>query len=214
MATPFSSMRLAVACTLTAAMLAACGGSQMSGSSLGTAPQAAGASNSQHSTILPADHGGGCGGDTRGGFGPNDGRGCCGDGGDSRQGGLGPNHEGHGCCRGDGDSRQGGNGLRSNDDEGGHCGSSSISVRPRHVYFTPSYPGPVTVTVKTRQQGTVTEFDTCGGASGIATVTQGSGNQWTVTAGAQQGSCKALFVLKNGSGHKIGQAVLHITNFL
>src|SRR5690348_11163462 len=99
MATPFTSIRLAFACILTAAMLAACGGSQMSGSSLGTTPQA-GARNSQHSTILPADHGGGCGGDARGGFGPNDG--------------------GHGCCRGDGDSRQGGNGLRSNDDEGGH----------------------------------------------------------------------------------------------
>jgi hypothetical protein len=71
------------------------------------------------------------------------------------------------------------------------------------------------VTVNTRQQGTVSEVDTCGGASGIATIVQqGTSDQWTVTAGAQTGSCKALFILKNTSGQKIGRAVLHITNFI
>lgn len=191
MATPFTLMRFAVSGMLAAAMLAACGGSQMAGSSVGTTSQAAGAPTSQHSTILPAD-GGGCGGDTHGGFGPNDG--------------------GHGCCGGDGGSWQRGNGLQPNDGGGDHC--RNISVKPRRVFFTVSNPGPVTVTVTTQQQGTVTETDTCGGASGIATVTQGTGDQWTVTAGAQQGSCKALFILANTSGQKIGQAVLHITNFL
>jgi len=172
-------MRLVVSCMLAAAMLAAGGGSQMSGSSMGTTPQAAGASNSQHS-VLPADEGGGCGGNTHGGFGPNDGGGgCCGDGGEG----------------------------------GHHC--KAISVTPHRIFFTVSNPGPVTVTVNTQQQGTISEVDTCGGASGIATVAQiGTTNQWTVTAGAQQGSCKALFILKNTSGQKLGQAVLHITNFI
>jgi hypothetical protein len=189
MATHLTLMRLAVSCMLAAAMLAGCGGSQMSGSSVGTTP---GAPNSQQSTILPADGGGDCGGDAHGRFGPNDG--------------------GNGCCRGDGGSWQGANGIRSNDEGGGHC--RSISVKPHRVFFTVSNPGPVTVTVTTQKQGTVSETDTCGGASGIATVTQGTGDQWTVTAGAQQGSCKALFILQNTSGQKIGQAVLHITNFL
>jgi len=186
-------MRLVVSCMLAAAMLAACGGSQMSGSSMGTTPQAAGASNSQHS-VLPADEGGGCGGNTHGGFGPNDGGGgCCGDGGDL-----------HGAI-----------GFHKNDggEGGNHC--KAISVTPHRIFFTVSNPGPVTVTVNTQQQGTISEVDTCGGASGIATGAQiGTTNQWTVTAGAQQGSCKALFILKNTSGQKLGQAVLHITNFI
>lgn len=193
MATTFTSMRLTVSCILAAAMLAACGGSQMS--SAGTTPQAAGAPNSQHSSILPADDGGGdCGGDTHGKFGPTDGGGCCGG--------------------GDGGSWQRGIGVRSNDEGGGHC--KAISVKPNRIFFTVSNPGPVTVTVSTQQQGTVSEVDTCGGASGVASVMQdtGSTGQWTVTAGAQQGSCKALYILDNTSGKKIGQAVLHITNFL
>ena len=193
MATSLTSIRIAVTCTLAAAMLAACAGSQMSGSSMGTAPQTAGASSSQHS-ILPADGGGDCGGDTHGRFGPNDGGGCCGG--------------------GDGGSWQGAKGLRSNDEGGHHC--HAISVKPRRIFFTVSNPGPVTVTVTTQEQGTVSEVDTCGGASGVASVTQdtGSTGQWTVTAGAQQGSCKALFILSDTSGKKIGEAVLHITNFL
>lgn len=197
MATTFTSMRLAVSCVLAAAMLAACGGSQMSGSSTGTTPQAAGAPNSHHSNILPADGGGDCGGNTQGRFGPND--------------------DGHGCCGGDGDggSWQGRAILRSNDDGGGHhC--HNISVKPKVIFFTASNPGPVTVTVSTQQQGTVSEVDDCGGASGVATITQNTGtsDKWTVTAGAQQGSCKALYILDNTSGQKIGHAVLHITNFL
>jgi hypothetical protein len=212
MTTPFTSMRLTVSCMLAAAMLAACGGSQTPGSPVGTTPQAAGAPNSQHSTMLPADDGGGCGGDAQGRFSPNDdGHGCCGRG--DAQGPFGPNDDGHGCCdRGDrgGDTQSR---FRPNDDEGGHhC--RSITVTPHLIFFTSSNPGPVTVKVHTRKQGTVSELDDCGGASGIATVTQGSGDQWTVTAGAQEGQCKALFILKNSSGKKIGQAVLHITNFL
>lgn len=230
MATRFTLMRLTVSCMLAAAMLAACGGSQMAGSPAGTTPQAAGGPNAQHSTMLPADDGGGCGGDTQGGFSPNDdGHGCCGKG--DTQGGFGPNDGGHGCCdKGDSQGRFGPNDdahgccgrgdqgdtqgrFRPNDDEGGqHC--RSITVTPDRIFFTPSNPGPVTVRDHTRKKGTVSEIDDCGGASGIATVAQGSGDQWTVTAGAQEGSCKALFTLKNSSGKKIGQAVLHITNFL
>jgi hypothetical protein len=211
MATPSTFMRLAVSCVLAAAMLAACGGSQMSASPVG-APQAGGAPNSQHSTMLPADDGGGCGGDTRGGFGPNDGHGCCG--GDTR-GGFNPN-DGRGCCGGDGDSWQGGNGFHRNDGgEGGRqCRNKNISVRPHRVFFTPSNPGPVTVTVTTQKQGTVSEIDDCGGASGIATVTQGTGDQWTAAAGAQVGQCKAAFILKDSNGNRIGLTVLHITNFI
>jgi hypothetical protein len=190
MATPFNLMRLMVSCMLATTMLAACGGSQMSGSSLGTT-QAAGAPNS-HSTLLPTDGGGDCGGDAHGGFGPNDGGGCCGG--------------------GDGGSFVRGTGFHNNDG-GGHC--KNITVTPHVIYFTVSNPGPVTVTVKTRTQGVVSEVDTCGGASGVATVTQiSTSDEWSVAAGAQQGSCKALFILNNTTGQKIGQAVLHITNFL
>ncbi|MBV9332427.1 MAG: hypothetical protein JO146_00315, partial [Candidatus Eremiobacteraeota bacterium] len=68
--------------------------------------------------------------------------------------------------------------------------------------------------VSTQQQGTITETDTCS-ASGIATVAEvGTTNQWTVTAGSTQGSCKALFILKDTGGNKLGQAVLRITNFI
>jgi len=185
-------MRLVVSCMLSAALLAACGGSQMSGSSLGTTPLAAGASNSH--SVLPADEGGGCGdGDTHGAFGPNDGGGCCG---------------------GDGGDLHGGIGFHKNDGgEGGHC--KAVTVTPHRIFFTVSNPGPVTVTVNAKQQGTITEVDTCGGASGVASVVEvGTTDQWTVTAGAATGSCKALFILKNTSGQKLGQAVLHITNFL
>ncbi len=193
MATPFNLMRLAVSCTLAGAMLAACGGSQMSGSSVGTTPLAGGAPSSQHS-VLPAD-GGGCGGDTKGGIQQTDGcGGCGGDGGDVL----------HGV-----------NGIHNNDGggEGGQC--KNVTVKPHRVFFTPSNPGPFTVTVTANKQGTISEQDTCGGASGIATVAEvGTTDQWTVTAGPQTGSCKALFILKNSSGTKIGQAVLHITNFI
>lgn len=183
MATLFTLTRVGVS-MLAAAMLSACAGSQMAGTTP-SAPQTVGGSSS-HAMNLPND-GGGCGGDSQHGFGPNDG--------------------GHGCCGGD--NGQGAGAVRSDDDGGHHC--RNISVSPRSVYFTSSNPGPVTVKINTKEQGTVSEVDDC---SGIATVTQGSENQWTVTAGVQQGSCKALFILKNSNGKKIGHAVLHITNFL
>ena len=195
MATRFNLIRLVVSYALAAAMLAACGGSQVAGSAVGTAPQAAGGPNAQHSSMRPADDGGGCGGgDTHGGIGPNDGGGCCGG--------------------GDGGSWRG-IGVRSNDEGGHHC--KNISVTPHVIFFTASNPGPVTVTVKTQQAGTVSEIDDCGGASGIAMLMEGTGSasdQWTVTAGSQTGSCKALFILTDSSGKRIGHAVLHITNFI
>jgi hypothetical protein len=58
----------------------------------------------------------------------------------------------------------------------------------------------------------LSEDDNCGGASGIATVTQGSDDDWTVTAGATQGSCTATFAYKNKQGKQIGYADLGITN--
>jgi hypothetical protein len=119
--------------------------------------------------------------------------------------------EGSGCCAGgEGDISQAGNGVRSNDEEAGRC----IRVTPRSVTFTSSNPGPFTVTVHVRNhpRGTVSESDNCGGASGIATVTLLSGNQWTVAAGAQMGSCVAVFTLKNAGGQTVGRARLHITN--
>lgn len=71
----------------------------------------------------------------------------------------------------------------------------------------------MTVTVRTPKdkKGTLSESDNCGGASGIATVTQGSGDQWTVTAGATTGSCTATFdFTKKNKVH--GWANLAITN--
>ncbi|MBV9718834.1 MAG: hypothetical protein JOZ77_05920 [Candidatus Eremiobacteraeota bacterium] len=83
--------------------------------------------------------------------------------------------------------------------------------------FTASNPGPDTVTVSTphKKKGTLTESDNCGGPSGIATVTQGSGNTWIVTAGTTAGSCTATFDYTSGKhGKVIGSAQLSITNQL
>lgn len=88
-----------------------------------------------------------------------------------------------------------------------------VRVTPCKVVFTASNPGPDTVTLKTPngEKGTVTEHDNCGGASGIATVTQGTGDTWTVTAGATAGTCRARFNYFN-NGQKVGFAVLTIVN--
>ena len=53
------------------------------------------------------------------------------------------------------------------------------------------------------KKGTLTESDNCGGASGIATVTQGSGDSWIVTAGAETGSCTATFDFTAGKHDKV-----------
>jgi hypothetical protein len=93
--------------------------------------------------------------------------------------------------------------------------SGGVRVAPCKVRFTVSNPGPFTVIVRTPQgtKGMLQERNKCGGASGIATVMQGSGNSWTVTAGSTTGSCKARFTYFN-HGTKVGWAVLRIINSL
>jgi hypothetical protein len=100
------------------------------------------------------------------------------------------------------------------DKKGGCERHGGVSVTPCTVDFTASSTGPDTVVVKSpeNKKGVLSEADTCGGASGIATVTQGSGDDWTVTAGATQGSCAATFTFANKHGKTIGSAVLNITN--
>jgi hypothetical protein len=102
-----------------------------------------------------------------------------------------------------------------NPDVKGHCPAhGGVRVTPCSVDFTASSTGPDTVTVRTpkNKKGTLGEVDTCGGASGIATVTQGSGDEWTVTAGATAGSCTATFSFNNKKGKTVGWAALDITN--
>lgn len=95
-----------------------------------------------------------------------------------------------------------------------HHGTVRVDVDPCNVDLTPSNPGPITVTVNTREskKGSFTESDNCGGASGIATVTSGTGDQWIVTAGATTGSCTAVFSFQNKRGKTVGTADLSITN--
>ncbi len=97
-----------------------------------------------------------------------------------------------------------------------HCSAhGGVRVTPCTVDLTASNPGPVTVVVRTPEskKGTLGEQDNCGGASGIATVTQGSGDTWIVTAGATTGSCAAEFTFTGGKHNKkIGWATLNITN--
>jgi hypothetical protein len=99
-----------------------------------------------------------------------------------------------------------------------HCtAEGGVRVTPCSVDLTVSNPGPDTVVVRTpqRKKGTLSETDTCGGASGIATVTQNPSNadQWIVTAGAMTGSCTATFNFASGKNGKIvGFADLAITN--
>jgi hypothetical protein len=102
-----------------------------------------------------------------------------------------------------------------NPDVKGRCTAhGGVRVTPCSVDFTASSAGPDTVTVRTPKdkKGTLSETDNCGGASGIATVTQGSGDDWTVTAGATTGSCTAVFDYTNKHGKVIGHADLSITN--
>jgi hypothetical protein len=86
-----------------------------------------------------------------------------------------------------------------------------IKVTPCSVTLTVSAPT-ATVTTKTQKHDTVSEADDCGGPTGIATVTQGSGNTWVVTAGATTGSCTATFTATNKHGKVKGSADLSITN--
>ena len=86
-----------------------------------------------------------------------------------------------------------------------------IKVIPCSVTLTVSMPT-ATVTTKTNKHNTVSESDDCGGASGIATVTQGTGDTWIVAAGATTGSCTATFTATNKHGKTKGSATLSITN--
>jgi hypothetical protein len=98
----------------------------------------------------------------------------------------------------------------------GHCPArGGVRVTPCTIDLTLSSPGPDTVVVRTpkNKKGTLSEFDNCGGPSGVATVAQGSGNTWIVTAGPTTGSCTAEFdYLSFKHGKKIGWAQLSITN--
>ena len=98
----------------------------------------------------------------------------------------------------------------------GHCAAhGGVRVTPCSVTFTPSNTGPFTVITREPEdkKGTFTESDNCGGASGIATVTAGTGDSWTVTAGATTGSCTATFDYNAGKhGKLLGWGNLSITN--
>ncbi|HLY03155.1 MAG TPA: hypothetical protein VKR56_11760 [Candidatus Cybelea sp.] len=98
--------------------------------------------------------------------------------------------------------------------KGGCKAHGGVRVSPCTVDFTASSTGPDTVVTRApeNKKGVLTESDNCGGASGIATVTQGSGDDWTVTAGASTGSCTATFAYTNKHGKQIGYADLSITN--
>ena len=87
-----------------------------------------------------------------------------------------------------------------------------VRAMPCRVELTPSKPGPIAVTLRTPHgsKGSVVEHDNCGGASGIAAVT-GSGNSWSVSAGATIGSCKARFNYFNNA-QRVGWARITIQN--
>jgi hypothetical protein len=98
-----------------------------------------------------------------------------------------------------------------------HCPAhAGARVTPCTITFDASNTGPDTVSVRTQEdkKGTLTESDNCGGASGIATVTQGSGDDWTVTAGPTTGTCTATFDYNSKRGKLLGYANLSITNNL
>ena len=59
-------------------------------------------------------------------------------------------------------------------------------------------------------KGSIVEHDTCGGASGIASIA-GSADSWQVTAGAMQGDCKARFNYFNNA-QKVGWVEIKIQN--
>ena len=97
---------------------------------------------------------------------------------------------------------------------GGCSAHGGARVSPCNVDLNASNPGPDTVTTRNprSKKGVFTESDTCGGASGIATVVLSSGDQWTVTAGATAGTCSAEFDYMAPHGKKVGWATLNITN--
>ncbi len=95
-----------------------------------------------------------------------------------------------------------------------HCHHGGVRVSPCSVDFSISSPGPDMVTVRKARdkKGSLTESDNCGGAAGIATLVQGSGGFWIVTAGPTTGSCAAEFDRVSKHGKTLGSAKLSITN--
>jgi hypothetical protein len=93
--------------------------------------------------------------------------------------------------------------------------NGGVRVAPCRIRFSAANPGPDTVYVRSPHgaKGMLREADHCGGASGIATITQGSGDAWIVTAGPTTGRCKARFNYFNNS-QKVGWATLRINNTL
>jgi hypothetical protein len=90
-----------------------------------------------------------------------------------------------------------------------------VRVTPCKIVLTASQPGPDTVTLKTPKgsKGSIVEHDTCGGASGKATITQQSTDTWEVTAGAEAGDCHAKFNYFNND-KRVGWAELEIENMI
>ena len=86
-----------------------------------------------------------------------------------------------------------------------------VHATPCRVQLTVSNPV-IDVTVRTPKgsKGSVVEHDTCGGATGIASIS-GSDNSWQVTAGATKGTCKARFNYFNNA-KKIGWVRIKIQN--
>lgn len=88
--------------------------------------------------------------------------------------------------------------------------SGGVSVTPCKVDLTVSNPT-VTLTVKSPNGSTVSVKDKHCTKAAIAEV-EGSGSTWDATAGTKAGNCTAMFIAKDTKGHKLGSAVLSITN--
>lgn len=88
----------------------------------------------------------------------------------------------------------------------------AVKVTPCRVAFDASQKGPVSISVDTPHgsKGSVVEHDNCGGASGMAVIT-GSGNDWSVSAGAAKGHCHVRFNYFNNN-QRVGWAVLKVRN--
>lgn len=86
-----------------------------------------------------------------------------------------------------------------------------VTATPCSIELNPSNPGPVSVSVSTPQgsKGVIKEHDLCG-ELGIATIS-GSGDSWTVTAGANAGKCRATIAYFNNK-QKVGYARIVINN--
>jgi len=93
-----------------------------------------------------------------------------------------------------------------------HCKyAGGVRATPCRVQLTASHPV-VTVTLRTPKgsKGSIVEHDSCGGASGMATIS-GSDTSWQVTAGATLGTCFARFNYFNND-QKVGWVRVKIQN--